>query len=627
MSDFRLETDSDIRNLIARELEPWQQDLKPLYDEADEMWAKWHVQAVASNDPFISKVQVGYGHYAVEVVTPRILGEKPSIAYQPLDDDRDDLAGVVMGSIATYQLGTMRFAVAARDLIRQGLVTGHSVGKLGWIRRTKIVEASREHLEPADPKNPEAGHITVRVPHHERRIDLYEPFFEVVNTKDFVYPLTAKSLKECSAVWQRRWLTLGYLRDRAKEGFYDADEVERITQSDAGDWKTAYGPQFQAQGLNPNASDAQPMDKSFGDSTLIEVWERWEDDRLVTIASRKYLLRDEPNPFDHCVKPFVDFSPTPRPFQMQGMGLMKMIDDISEYLNTLMRQVCDNLSFMANAMFKETEGADPNNTQVIRPGGRFVVPEMEDIEPFQMPQIDLAAVMQVRQACLDDMQRLTGAFDYPQASLPGGSHTATGVSTIVQEGTKRIAEMIQVFHERTMVPLAWQLAELNIQFLDEPVLVNFTDDPKAIKAWETLADDQLPESGMARVSADQVTPNGRLKPVPEVGQDKALSDQAKQAAAAQLSSGLAPIFASPANPINMGAFADYMLKEYGVPAIWREKITATPPPAATAEQAQALSPPTSNGSSGPGGENLPTGLSVGAPGAPGPGAGPPGMAQ
>jgi hypothetical protein len=627
VSDFPLETDTDVQNLISRELEPWMADLTPFWDEGDELWGKWEVQSPPDDDPYMSKVQVGYGHYAVEVMTPRILGEKPSIAYVPLDDDRDDLAGVVMGRVVTYQLGTMRFAIAARDLIRQGLVTGYSAGKVGWIRRSHIVTDVAEHDEPADPSNPEAGTITVRVPNQKRVIHTNEPFFEVINNRDFVFPLTARSIKEAPAIWQRRWLTLGYLKERAKEGFYSTDAVNRITMSDIGEWKTAYGARFDQQGLNVSGGTAEPGDQDFGDDALIEVWERWEDDRLVTVASRRYLLRDEPNPLEHKCKPFVDFTPTPRPFQITGMGAMKLIDDIGDYLNTMMRQLADNLSYLANAMFKETEGADPHNKQVFGPGRRVKIPEMEDVEAFVMPQIDMGAVMNTRQALLDDAQRLTGAFDYPQQGLPGGSHTATGVSTIVQEGTKRIAEMIQVFHERTMVPLGWQLAELNAQYLDEPMLVDFTEDPKAIAAFQQLSDDApIPPSGLARVHAKVLETEGRLKPMPEVGQDKALSDQAKQAAAAQLASALAPILASPANPLNMGALSEYMLKEYGVPTVWREKITTTPPPAATAQQAQALSPP-SNGSgpSGPGGESLPTGLAQGAPGAPGP-QGPPGMA-
>lgn len=625
MDDIELTTDQDVTNLVARELEPWMQQLKPFWDDGDDLWAKWHVEAVPDSDPYMSKIQVGYGHYAVEVVAPRILGEKPSIAYQPVDDDRDDLAAVVLGRVATYQLGTMRFAIAARDLIRQGLVTGYSVGKLGWIRKSGVVERPVEHLVPADPGNPEGG--SLRVVHGEKhRVMLCnEPFFEVVSNKDFVYPLTARTLKEAPAVWQRRWLTLGYLKDMAKDGFYSLEQVNRIGSSNAGDWLTAYGPQFKPQGLNPTAGDAEPGDDVFGDHSLIEVWERWTDTRLVTIAGRAsaILLRDEPNPFEHGRKPFVDFTPTPRPFQMNGVGLMKLIDDCSTYLNMLMRQIADNLAFQANVVLKETPGADPNNSFTFRPGARWRIPEMEDVEPFQMPQIDMAAVMAVRQALLDDMQRLTGAFDYPTASQPGGSHTATGVSTIVQEGTKRIAEMIQVFNERTMVPLGYMLAELNMQYLDEAVLVDFSGDPRAQQAWETLVNDQMPDNGMARVHQDMIETSGRIAPQPQVGQDKQMSDQAKQAAAAQFMSAIAPILASPANPLNMPAVAEYIAKEYGVPAEEAAKMIQTPPTAETAAQAQALSPGSSD--SGPSGDNLPTGLAQGAPGAPGP-QGPPGMA-
>src|SRR5687768_940601 len=47
-----------------------------------------------------------------------------------------------------------------------------------------------------------------------------QPFVETVHTADFVWPAWARDLAQCPAVWQRRWVTLGYLRAMEEEGIY-----------------------------------------------------------------------------------------------------------------------------------------------------------------------------------------------------------------------------------------------------------------------------------------------------------------------------------------------------------------------------------------------------------------------
>jgi hypothetical protein len=608
--------DAAVARLVGHELDRWKSDLKPLWDEWDRMWAKWHVEPVASDDPFLSRVQVPYGQYVVEVICPRILGETPTMTYLAVDQDTDDLVAVLNGKVASWQMRRMGFEYAARDFIRQALVTGYSVGKLGWIRQVDTHHVPFTERHPIDPDNPEAGSVEMSLSEPRRVVARNEPFFETVNLKDFVWPLTARTLDEAPAVWQRRWLTLGYLRQKEQEGVYQ--RIDEVVADGGSRWSEEYQPQFRPQGLHPTPPDPQQQGVETSDG-LVEVWERWEDDRLSVIANRRVLIRDQRNPFDHCKKPFVDYSPIPRPFQLHGLGLLKIIDDSNEHLNTLMRQICDALTYTINPVFKASGDTD---NFVMRPGAIWHTEDLDDIEPAAQPQVNLQQAMAVREAIMQDMQRTTGAFEYLAGEFYGGAHTATGISTIIQEGTKRIQEMVNVFSYRTMRRLGFQLERLNAQYLDASILVDFSDDPTAQEAWEQFADRELPKSGKATVDSSMLFASGRLEPIPQVGQDKTLSETQKKSDAVQVPQALAPILSSPgAGGLNVKALADWVMKEMGVSQEDRTKIGATPPIQAAQQMADAA-PAGASGPSGPGGENLPTGGVVGAPGASGP-SGPP----
>jgi hypothetical protein len=121
-----------------------------------------------------------------------------------------------------------------------------------------------------------------------------------------------------------------------------------------------------------------------------------------------------------------------------------------------------------------------------------------------------------------------------------------------------------------------------------------------------------------------VRASGRVEPIPQVGQDKVASDTQKRSDAAQAMQAIAPILASPQNPVNMAALVDWALQQYGVPEEVRKRIEQTPQPQQMKAITDALPQGVTSGPSGPSGDNLPTGGVVGAPGAAG-GVGPNGL--
>lgn len=618
----------DPLRLLVDELTAWENALEPKRDEYDTLWKAWTPtvgQADPSN-PWLSKVRIPYGHHAVETIIPRIMGVDQRMSYKALDATDDNPVAAIMGALVSWQMELMGFANELRTYTRQGLVCGFTVAKSAWVQQWENRSSKRVVHE-----HDEALRTSFRTEHDvvERVLARNQPFFETVNVQDFVYPLNARSIRDASAVWQRRWVTLGYLRSRRKV-YKNVDDVKA---ADYSRWQSSRQGQFDPQQLTPQQSFGSQDPES--DEAVVELWERWTDERLVTIASPHsgpVLLRDEHNPFWHGMKPYVDWAPIPHPFQLHGLGVIHAIHDLTEDLNTMRRQRRDALTFTLNPVWKAVGGVNVDNI-VLRPGAVIELGDMEDLQPLLNPPSSFGESMQEEERIIQDIQNLSGAFQYLSGDSSGaaaGAQTATGVATITQEGNKRIGEMIGTLNSRTMKALGRMWSSLNAQYQDEGVAVDFTKSPEAAQAWSELAQTQTPPRDLVDVDPEWLRSHGRLEPIPEIGADKQVNDVQKRSDATQVVQALAPFMAGQQPVVNVKRLVGYVLEQFGVNRTDRDQILDTSQQEQQqaaqmqammqAQQQQQQGPGNGSGPSGPSGpsgDNRPTGALGGTPGAAG----------
>ena len=414
---------------------------------------------------------------------PTILGENPKITYVNSQFEEDDLPAALNTALAKAQLKRMRFDHHARDYIRQGVIKGYTIGKVGWIQ-----EKAHLKVDTTETHTHQGEDFQITLAQPQLVTVRNEPFFEVINTWDFVWPLWARILEQCECVWQRRWVTMDYMHQMQKLKVYK--NVDQVTPIDSGKFQESRSGQFAAQNLS-----LQGLQQNLGDDSyaygMVELWERWEDNRLIVIANRTTCVRDDPNPFDHKRKPFTDWAPIPAPFQMHGIGTMRVVHDANEQLGTMRRQMLDAVTFTINPMWKVPEGFDRNKI-IFKPGGVVeIAPDIEDVEPFNIPQVDIAGMLQADQMLKQEMEGTSGIQPlFGGAFQPGGSRTATGWQTIQNSANLRPTEMIKQFADRTMAPFAKMLLEMNAQFQEEDIVVNISDDPEAQEAWAKFVDAQ-----------------------------------------------------------------------------------------------------------------------------------------
>ena len=640
---------TEIQRLVD-ELTRWEKDMRPLRDEWDLMWRAWRVtpptpageipRTGETVNPYMAQVSVPYRLHAVETLIPRVLGDDPKIRYRARDHDEDNGAAAILSLVVQNQLEDCCFDLTSRDVVRQAMVTGYSPAKIGWRRgmkpRTETI--TTRHDAPNLPGQPS---FQVESERTDMQVSFNEPFVEYVDCYDFVYPLSAATIQSAPAVWQRRWVSLDYLKMMEKAGRYGAkvggEAVSKVGIYDQHEYANSRRDRLATQGLHPQTPEAEDSD------AVVELWERWSGDRLIALANPRadhVLLRDVPHIFRHGRKPFADFTPIPVPGQIHGIGIVRVIYDLNEHLDTHRRQQLDAMAYILNPMWEATENTDTTTLRA-GPGEVVIVEELgAGIRPLIAPEVNFAAAASMEQRIYEDMQRTSGALTYLDGT--GAGETATGVATISQEGNKRITEMVKVFNKRFMRELAIQLMELNLQFVDESIAVDLSRDQQSLDAWNaylegktlpagllgglrqkiTGQDAYQPVSGIAEVQPDQIRPNGRLDPIPEVGVDIQQNLVQRRSDAVQMSQVIEPLLASPQAGIDVKHLADYLMERMGVEKVDRNRILSADPSENLAYQ-QATQ---SNGSSGPSGDTLPTGNVVGAPGVAGP-SGPPQVAQ
>lgn len=619
-------------DLYADELRQWEGSLRSVRDLHNLMWKEWMIglDADKRESSYLSKVKVPYGYHAVETIVPRIVGEDLAINYRPISDDADQLVAAIHSGLAKWQIERMRLPLELRHFTRQGCITGYTVAKVGWTRE----EADELIVDIVERHDPLLGAM---LPHeHEREetvIVRNQPFVETIHVSDFVWPAWARDLEECPAVWQRRWVTLGYLRAMQEAGVYKNIDDVRPTGNEAGRFEQSREAVFSTFNTTATTGALDPQD----DRQLVEIWERWTDDHLCVIASpfdSPVKLRADDNPFQHGRKPFIDWAPTPVPMSMHGIGIIQSIYDLNEDLNTLRRQRSDAIAYSINPGWKSLTG----NGKVLEmfPGVLYQSDDpANDLLPLVTPDIDLGSAFNEEQILIGDIRNISGAQQYLTGDSPG-SQTATEVASAQSEGNRLIAEKIMLLNERTMKPLGMFLMSMNSQFIDDEIAVDFTRDPRAAQAWiefvnsqrepDEAAIDKMP-GGIVKVHPAWLAAKGKLEPLPIIGQDKELSKIQRRSDATQAVQALLPFLGLPTPVVNPKATAQWVLEQYDIPATDIQRMLDTSEQEqqlAMLQQAAAGQPPSSSGPSGPSGDSLPTGAVDGAPGAAG-GQGPQGF--
>lgn len=435
----------------------WREPLKQKWDNFYDLYRG--VLDSTTKSIWQANIFVPYAFSTIETIVPRLVAGRPQIDVMPREEGDTDYARV-QNYLVDYQWDQCDMDKLLPDIVRQMLIYGTSVVKVYWDKKVETVE---EEIE-IDPDFPELGSQKVEV----EKTTKNQPVVEMVDLYDFFWDPKGFDIDSCGWVAHRTYRSYDYLIKMQKQGLYKnvnllekdktrpfKGETDKITRT------TALG-----------TTDPQSVSGDSDKEANIELIEYWEDNRVVTIANRTVVIRDDKNPFAHGKKPFVRFVDQSVPKEFCGIGELEPIETLQKELNDMRNQRMDNASLILNRMWLVQNGANVDEDELVSDvGGIIHTDKIEGVQALYPPEIPNSSYRE-ETLIKADIQQTTGITDYTKgvASDALANETATGISMMQEAGNARIKlKMMNI--EMGIREIGELFISLNKQFIDEETVI------------------------------------------------------------------------------------------------------------------------------------------------------------
>lgn len=329
----------------------------------------------------------------VETVAPRMTARKPSFKAIARSSSAISKADAV-GKLLDYRYDVMELQQIIKNYVKQGLIYGTSLIKMGW-------DADKE--------------MPVAYP-----IDLADIFPDP---------------DSCS--WDEGYIIHRYYKEvddlkKSKIKYINLDQLELKTKS---------GVRDEQMRQDRDAIQGIPFEPNIEGCEILEWW-GYEDGEIYVraIANRSVLIRDNknPNPIDEF--PFVPFFDQEVPFEKWGIGEIEPIMDLQDEENTTRNQRIDekNLSIHNMWLVSKTSGID-YKTLISKPGGIILANDINGIKGLEKQNITQNSIEEIN-LIKKDIQNATGVNDYVRGQ--GKSESATESAINTQEANQRFADKV-----------------------------------------------------------------------------------------------------------------------------------------------------------------------------------------
>jgi hypothetical protein len=308
----------------------------------------------------------------------------------------------------------------------------------------------------------------------------------LIDLLDFFPQPTVSRLRDMKWVVRRYFLDLDDVRYLASIGTFSRSELARMERDGAIGSQTgelmASVRRFQVRsGMDDET--ARFMNKY---SRPIEILEFWGDvpselspdgvlQRVVTVANRRYMMRNNPNPYNHGLLPFVSFSPTPDLHYFYAPGKAEVVEKLQIVGNRYVNQSLDAADLMIDPMIAYDRSAGLVTKNFYSRPGRLIGVNGNPnnvMQPMQWNFEGLTVADKKLAQMREFLQMGTGIVDDAVQGLGGDSRQTARefVGRREAAGTRLMLES-RIYEEMMLESIANQFASLSKQFLEPPIEV------------------------------------------------------------------------------------------------------------------------------------------------------------
>jgi hypothetical protein len=516
------------------------------------------------------------------------------------------------------------------DVVVTADLYGVAVMQVGW----KKDEPMRivEYVDRA----PLSGKIVRHI--KKQKVVMFDgPETTLLDNLDFFPQPCVARLHDMKWVVRRYFLDLDDIRYLCSIGAFDKSELRRLeSEGSVGAGNAFISTSVRRFQVRTGMDDetARFMDKYSRPIEILEMWGTVPSElapdgvlqRVITVANRRYLMRNKANPFNHGMLPFVAFSPTPDPHYFYAPGKAEVIEKIQIVANRYLNQSLDAADLLIDPMWFYDRAAGLVTKNLYARPGRFIPITGNPNQMIQPVQQDLNGLT-IADKKVSEMQNLanmgTGVVDDAVMGLQGSNSRQTAREFVGRReaaGTRLLLES-RIYEEMLLEPLANQFVALDKQFLELPVEVLILGDGALL---DPVTQTPIPKS-RERLSGYDLTPNYAAR---ALGASVGLSKGMQQQALIQLLGAMnGPLGQAVVGQINAVNFFRGIFRAFDIPNI--NEIFMQDPRLRAMMEAASMGRgmgaiPTSGQIAGPGGMGIGALPGLGMPSLPG---APPGSAQ
>lgn len=266
-----------------------------------------------------------------------------------------------------------------------------------------------------------------------------------ISLGDFLFPPNYQELDDCPIVVERQRTTIDKLRVAQASG--------KLKNVDAVRDQGTYN-RTPLEDARERASKHSPAQRATDDVVVYEVWCDYDinEDGLPEHLVATYhletrtLLALRYNWYFHQRKPYDVIPYTVTNESLLGMGIMEMTYPFQQIITRWQQMASDN-AYIANIrMFIVKKGSDIEEVPRLYAGRCFFVDDPKsDFIPFNAGDI-YHSTLSERQNLFGMVEKRTGVSDYltgRESPIIGTRATATSTLALIQEGTKRVEEVLE----------------------------------------------------------------------------------------------------------------------------------------------------------------------------------------
>lgn len=327
------------------------------------------------------------------------------------------------------------------SFITEMLVCGTAVGKVLW----DIKPVKKSMMTPQ-------GVIT----YEDTGFD--DPIFEHIPIQNFYIEPGAKSISDAKYCIYEKYCSKEYILKKQEQGYYLDVELE------AGSGKSDNTGVDTARGIGgKGATSEKYKDK-------IHLLEYWEDDRLIVVANKSVVLKDEDNPYNHGKKPFIAMPYVKVPHEFYGIGALEPINDLHKAVNISLTQRLEYVSNLLNQQYAVISGRQVDEDAIIDGYPIVHMNSADAVMPLNKGQIQQAAFVS-GQELIAEIERSTGFSGYAGGGTSSEQDktkgTMGGVAMLIQEARTRFDLTLRRFENIVLKKIAQLFIDLDKQHLSE----------------------------------------------------------------------------------------------------------------------------------------------------------------